>query len=95
MKRFDIIATKRYRKDYKRIARSGWDLSKLERVIDSLAQDKKLPDACHDHALKGALEGTRECHISPDWLLHYEKNENSLVLLLISTGSHRRVLGIE
>lgn len=49
----------------------------------------------HDHALKGKLHGTRECHIAPDWLLRYAIDEDSLILLLISTGDHRHTLGME
>lgn len=90
-----VIPSKRYRKDYKRLAKSGFDIEKLERVIGLLSAGKSLSSRHFDHALKGALQGTRECHIGPDWLLRYAKNENHLVLILISTGDHRRVLGIE
>ena len=93
--KYGIVSSKRYRKDYKRIVRSGFDMEKLERVIDELAAGKTLADRHHDHALKEDLQGTRECHIAPDWLLRYGKNKDQLVLLLISTGDHRRVLGIE
>lgn len=92
---YAIVPSKRYRKDYKRIAKSGFAIEKLERVIDALSTGKSLPDSHRDHALKGELHGTRECHIGPDWLLRYAKNEDRLVLLLISTGDHRHVLGIE
>ncbi len=30
----------------------------------------------------------RECHIQPDWLLIYQVNNESLVLLLIRTETH-------
>ena len=60
-----------------------------------LASDKKLPDTYKDHELRGNFAGKRECHIGPDWLLMYEKDEGRLILLLIRTGRHRQVLGIE
>jgi len=41
--------------------------------IETLANDKLLPDAAHDHALKGRWAGYRECHIRPDLLLIYKK----------------------
>ena len=89
---YAIVPTKRYRKDYKRLRRSGLDVKKLERIIEMLAAGLSLPDRCRDHALKGDLHGTRECHIGPDWLLRY--NDTHLVLLLIGTGNHRHVLGL-
>ena len=30
----------------------------------------------------------RECHIKPDWLLLYYKDENVLTLTLVDTGTH-------
>ena len=95
MKLFGIIAAKQYRKDYKRLLKSGFDMEKLEDVIDRLASDEQLDPRHHDHALQGRMRQTRECHIGPDWLLRYAKNDKTLVLLLISTGDHRHVLGIE
>lgn len=95
MKRYGIVATKRYRKDYKRLLKSGVDILKLEQVIDKIAGGQTLPVTCFDHALRGELAGSRECHIGPDWLLRYTKIEDRLLLLLLSTGDHRHVLGIE
>jgi mRNA interferase YafQ len=89
------VATKQYKKDYKILCRTGHDLRKLDHVIDTLAAGKELPVTHRDHALKGKLRGTRECHLGPDWLLGYAKDEDRLVLLLIQTGDHRQVLGIE
>ena len=95
MKKYGIVATKRYKKDYKRLLKSGCDIQKLENIIDRLASGEILPDHYRDHALQGMLQGTRECHIGPDWLLRYAKDKNRLILLLISTGTHRQVLGVE
>ncbi len=95
MKRYSVTATKRYKKDYRCVLKSGLDVRKLEAVIDILASGAKLDAKYRDHALTGELAGTRECHIGPDWLLLYAKNEGQLVLLLVGTGDHLRVLGIE
>ena len=95
MKRYDIVATRQYKKDFKRLQKSAFDTVRLEHIIDQLASGAILADRYHDHALKGDLEGSRECHIGPDWLLRYAKDDHELVLLLISTGDHRRVLGRE
>ena len=95
MKRYVVISTKQYRKDFKRILKSGLDRRKLEAIIDMLANGTTLPDRNNDHALSGAYEGLRECHIASDWLLVYRKHENELILVLVGTGDHRRVLGME
>ena len=43
-----------------------------------------------DHTLSGSLAGFRECHIQPDWLLVYNKEDNGdlHILNLIRTGTH-------
>lgn len=60
-----------------------------------LSAGKKLGENFHNHELKGKLQGTQECHIGPDWLLRYAKDDDHLILILIQTGDHRHVLGIE
>nr|DAL05871.1 MAG TPA: bacterial toxin [Caudoviricetes sp.] len=34
------------------------------------------------------INGYRECHIQPDWLLIYSINKQELVLTAFRTGSH-------
>lgn len=95
MKQYQKVYTKRFRKDLYRLEKSGFDLLKLESIIELLASGRKLPPTCRDHALTGVMKGSRECHIAPDWLLRYIQRDDVMVLALISTGDHRRVLGIE
>ncbi|OGJ63896.1 hypothetical protein A3C37_03170 [Candidatus Peribacteria bacterium RIFCSPHIGHO2_02_FULL_53_20] len=95
MKRYNIRATKRYKKDFKLLQKAGFDADKLEYAIDLLAIGARLPYKYRDHELKGRLKNTRECHIAPDWLLRYAKDEDCLLLMLLGTGDHRRVLGME
>ena len=47
-----------------------------------LANDEELPISCRDHALTGEFSGTRECHIHPDWLLIYSKEDDDSVSFL-------------
>ena len=95
MKQYQIQATKQYKKDYKHLVKGGLDTTKLEHVIDLLAAGEKLSGRYRDHALQGRLKNTRECHIGPDWLLRYAKDKDLLVLILLGTGDHRRVLRVE
>ncbi|MBR6163735.1 type II toxin-antitoxin system YafQ family toxin, partial [bacterium] len=66
----------------------GYDMSKLEKVIDILCSLKPLPKKYKDHALSGNYITYRECHIEPDWLLVYKIENNTLTLVLSRTGTH-------
>ena len=77
-----------FKKDYKRIKKRGYDISRLEKIVELLANEVPLPEQFKDHNLSGNYNGFRECHIAPDWLLIYQVNNNELVLVLSRTGSH-------
>ncbi len=91
---YEIILTGKFKKSLKRAKRRGLDISLLEEVVDKLQNDIKLEDKYHDHELKGNFKGFRECHIQPDWLLIYLKEENVLTLTLVDTGSHTDLLNM-
>lgn len=76
------------KKDFKRIKKRGYDISRLEKIVELLANEVPLPEQFKDHNLSGNYNGFRECHIAPDWLLIYQVNNNELVLVLSRTGSH-------
>ena len=77
-----------FKKNFKRIKKRGYDISRLEKIIELLANEVPLPEQFKDHNLSGNYNGFRECHIAPDWLLIYQVNNNELVLVLSRTGSH-------
>ena len=83
-----LVATAKFRKDYKRIKKRGYDLSLLEDVLDQLLQEKTLEQKYRDHALIGNYIGFRECHIQSDWLLIYAVSESELILTASRTGTH-------
>jgi mRNA interferase YafQ len=72
--------------DVKRMARRGKDIVKIINVIMCLMNETPLPPNHEDHSLKGDLEGFRDCHIEPDWLLIYEIRDK--ILYLSRTGTH-------
>lgn len=88
MSRYTIAYTSQFRKQLKAAKKRGKDLEKLEVIVDILASDSPLPDQYRDHALSGNWVNHRECHIEPDWLLIYYKQDATLVLSLVATGSH-------
>jgi mRNA interferase YafQ len=80
------IFRNRFEKDIKKAKKRGKNLDKLKKVIKLLINEKALPISCRDHSLVGNYSKHRECHIEPDWLLIYMKNENSIIFE--RTGSH-------
>lgn len=83
-----IQFTNQFKKDLKLAKKQGKDLDKLFEVISILANGEKLDTKFKDHDLSGSYKGTRECHIEPDWLLIYEIDNNTLVLMLYRLGTH-------
>jgi mRNA interferase YafQ len=87
--------TTRFNKDVRREGKSpnNKDLpTKLQVVIDLLAEDKDLPANLHDHLLVGEFVGMRELHVKPDLLLIYRKVED-VSIELIRLGSHSEIFG--
>lgn len=80
--------TGKFRKSLKLAKKRGLDISLLENIVTKLQNDISLEDKYKDHELKGRYQGFRECHIQPDWLLMYLKEENILTLTLVDTGTH-------
>ena len=85
---YEIHYTNRMKRDAKKMKKRGKDLSKLIRVLNTLASGASLPARYRDHALTGNFSDVRECHIEPDWLLLYQIHENQLILTATATGSH-------
>ena len=85
---YNIRPTTRFQKDLKRIKKRGFDISLLTEIIKKLAAGEPLPAKNKNHLLSGIYSNCWECHITPDWLLIYEIDENELILFLMRTGSH-------
>ena len=80
--------TSRFQRDLKRAAKRGYNTELLTAVIKKLADGAPLEQRYRDHALAGDYAGCRECHITPDWLLIYELDGDTLLLYLMRTGTH-------
>lgn len=84
----EVKASTRFRKDLKQAIKRGYRIELLEAVVNCLASGRKLDEKYKDHLLTGDYGGFRECHITPDWLLIYQIQEEKLLLLLSRTGTH-------
>lgn len=80
--------TTQFKKDVKLADRRGKDLGKLKAVLDLLIAGDTLPAQFKDHPLRGNFEGSRDCHIEPDWLLIYTFTENGGHVRFERTGTH-------
>ncbi len=86
--KFELAITNKYTQDVKRAKKRGLPMDKLNEVIRLLAEGEPLPAKYKDHALVGNYAGCRDCHISPDWILIYEKDTQIRLITLQRTGTH-------
>ena len=82
----DVRYSTKFKRDFKVCAKRGYNLKRLQNVIDILRVPDSLPPKNRDHNLTVSYAGYRECHVEPDWLLIYQQTETEL--LLYRTGTH-------
>jgi mRNA interferase YafQ len=85
---YSISYSNKFKKDYKICKKRGYDISKLEEVVQLLEKNGKLPAKFKPHKLTGNYRDCWECHIKPDWLLVWLQDDNELTLLFTRTGTH-------
>jgi mRNA interferase YafQ len=81
-----IIRKSQFKRDFKKLRSSNRDIEVLKTAIEKLAAGEDLPASFRDHALIGNYANCRECHLAGDWLLIYQRDAETLIL--IRTGSH-------
>ena len=85
---YTLKPTSQFKKDRKRVKKSGFPMQLLDDVLEQLTEGKPLDPKHKDHSLHGEWVGFRECHIRPDWLLIYTIDKGNLILTATRTGSH-------
>jgi len=85
---FQVQITNKFKKSLKLAYRRNLDLTLLKEVTHTLAKGKDLDEKHRPHTLTGYKTVIWECHIKPDWLLLWQKNNDGLILILLDTGSH-------
>lgn len=88
-----IKTTSQFRKSYRLAVKRGLDVSLLEKVVNKLKDGIALDEKYRDHQLSGSMRPFRECHIQPDWLLVYLRQDSVLTLTLVDTGTHSDLFG--
>ena len=61
-------------------------MEKIKDVMNDLINEKPLAAKHRNHKLKGNFVGYWECHITPDWLLIYKKDDEKIYFA--RTGTH-------
>ena len=89
MSKYTIDFSNRYKSQHKKL--SAKDAQKVDTIIRRLADGESLEPKYHDHTLKGDYSGFRECHIKPDLLLIYQKQDDKLILYCLNVGSHSEI----
>jgi mRNA interferase YafQ len=87
----NIESSGAFRKQLKLMMKRGKSEVEIKTVIVLLANDEHLPPKYRDHALSGNFTNFRDCHIQPDWLLIYQKQDSEDgqgILRLEATGTH-------
>ncbi len=84
----EIVLSNRFKKDLKLAKKRGYNLERLDDIVNKLQNQEPLPEKNRDHSLSGDYIGFRECHIQPNWLLIYRIDDEELILLLFRTGTH-------
>lgn len=93
-----IKQAKQFKKQARMLQKRGANLLELRDAVVAITEkDQKRLSDFGDHPLQGRLSGSRELHVNGhgDWILRYKITNDSLVLYLLATGSHRDVLNIE
>jgi mRNA interferase YafQ len=86
--KYSLFVTNRFKKDVKRLQKSGFDLELLVDAVIILTTTGILPTKYKPHSLSGNYKGFMECHIRPDCLFVWQQTDKELTIVCIASGSH-------
>lgn len=58
MKRYELVLSASFKKDYKLIKKRNYNISLLDEVVEILLSGGKIPEKYCDHQLKGKLKNS-------------------------------------
>ncbi|MDO8899233.1 MAG: type II toxin-antitoxin system YafQ family toxin [Bacteroidales bacterium] len=90
---YELTRTTQFKRDLKRITKRNYDLSKLEKFLLQLVSGQALPEKYKVHPLSNNFKGYFDCHIEPDWIILYKKDETNKLITLVRTGTHSDIFG--
>ena len=74
---YRVVASNKFKKDFKLCLKRGLKENWLEDVLYLLEKNGKLPQKYKPHKLSGQYSGLWECHIKSDWLLIWNRKKKS------------------
>lgn len=86
--KYEVQYSNEFRKGLKKLKNDKNSLNLVKNIIKKLANGEILEAKYKDHKLVGKYNGFRECHIKPDLLLIYKKENKALILMCLALGSH-------
>jgi len=90
---YSLIWTGRFKKDYKKCLRRGYDEEKIIMIFRHLIENGIVPENYKHHKLIGNYAGCLECHIKPNWLLIWQQDDENKEISLERTGTHADLFG--
>lgn len=85
--------TNQFKKDYKRCVKRGYPMRNLQIIVEDLLAGVPLAPRHRLHSLSGDWLDFEECHVKPDWLLVFKREEKAKVLVFSNTGTHSDIFG--
>ncbi|RDU65784.1 type II toxin-antitoxin system YafQ family toxin [Helicobacter didelphidarum] len=86
---YELHLSKRFTKDAKKL--NPQDLKHTMEVLQRLCNNETLEPKYQDHTLSGNLKGARDCHIKPDLVLIYQKDNEILEIVALKIGKHSKI----
>jgi len=90
---YKISKTTQFKKDYKLIVKRNYDILKLQKAVNLLVTTDKLPIEYKEHPLKNIFKYHFDCHLEPDWLLIFKRDDVEKIITLVRTGTHSDIFG--
>lgn len=88
---YKVKYSKEFKKSIKKLKNDSTKIELIKSIIARLADNETLEAKYKDHKLKGEYDGFRECHIEPDLLFIYKKEEKDLLLFCLALGTHSKL----
>ncbi len=88
MPKYKIEYTRGFIKQAALCVKRGCKMELLDKVVKLLENGEALPKKHRQHKLSGDWDGYWECHIQGDWLLIWKQDDDKLILVMTSTGTH-------
>lgn len=80
---------KQFKKDIKNCLKTEKDMRKIKYVMSKILEGRNLESKFRLHKLSGIYKDRFECHVQPDWLLIFKKDND--VIIFERTGSHSKL----